>query len=87
MRRIEHIILNFESQKKINSNYWALNFLNNQDCSAKILTDVDLYKKFEINKQVKRNLPFLKEEKKYTTKLNTSHPTSFMKEWEKEGLI
>lgn len=48
---------------------------------------MDLYKKFQLNKQVKNVLPLLREEKKYTTKLNTSHPTTFMKEWEKEGII
>lgn len=81
------MILNFESQKKINNNYWALNFLDNQDYSVKLLSDVNMYKKFELNKQVKRNLPLLKEEKKYTTRLNTSHPATFLKEWEREGLI
>lgn len=87
MRKVNHIILNFEIQKKITSNYWALNFLDNQSNSAKLLTEVDLYKKFELNKQLKKKLPFLKEEKKYTVKLNTSHPTTFMKEWEKEGIV
>lgn len=87
MRKINHIILNFEVEKSINSNYWALNFLDNQEMSAKVLSNFDIYKKFELNKQLKRNLPFLKEEKKYTTKLNTSHPATFMKEWEKEGVI
>jgi len=87
MRKVNHIVLNFEIEKKIKGSYWALNFLNNQDSSAKILTDVDLYKKFELNKQLRRGLPFLKEEKKYTTRLSTSHATTFMKEWEKEGII
>lgn len=87
MRKVNHILLNFEIQKKINSSYWALNFLDNQTNSAKILTEVDLYKKFELNKQLKKQRPFLNEEQKYTVKLNTSHPTTFMKEWEKEGII
>ena len=60
MRKVNHIILNFEIKKTVNTNYWALNFLDNQENSAQILSNFDIYKKFELNKQLKKNLPFLK---------------------------
>ena len=87
MRKVNHIILNFEADKKVNNTYWALNFISNQENSAKILSNVDIYKKFILSKQIKKKLPFLKNEKKHTIKLNTSHPVTFMKEWEKEGVL
>lgn len=87
MRKVNHIILNFEADKKINNTYWALNFISNQENSAKILSNVDIYKKFILSKQIKKKLPFLKNEKKHTLKLNNSHPVTFMKEWEKEGVL
>ena len=52
-----------------------------------MLNNVDIYKKFFITKQLKQKLPLLKEEKKYTTRLNTTHPVVFMEDWEKEGII
>ena len=87
MRKVNHIILNFEVDKKVNNSYWALNFLTNQENSAKVLSNVDMYKKFILSKQIKKKLPLLKEEKKHTLRLNTSHPVTFMKEWEKEGIL
>ena len=77
MRKVNHIILNFEIQKKITSNYWALNFLDNQSNSAKILTEVDLYKKFELNKQLKKKTSFFKRGEKAYYKVKYISPNNF----------
>ena len=92
MRKLNHIILNFENikpeaHKVPNDFYWALNFIDNEDCTTKLLNNVDFYKKFKKNKQLKKQTPFLKEEEKYTTKLSTTHPVNFMKDWERQGII
>ena len=92
MRKLNHVILNFENMKTEtnkgpNDSYWALNFIDSENCESKLLTNVDLYKKFKKNKQLKKKTLFLKEEEKYTTRLSTSHPVNFMKDWERQGII
>lgn len=87
MRQPNHIILDFNSNKKLNSSqYWALNFLTNND-SPSFLNDIDVFKKYFLNSQFKGNSKLTNNEQKFTIKTNTNHNTTTLKNWEKDGIL
>jgi hypothetical protein len=87
LRQPNHIILDFNSNKKLNSSqYWALNFLNNNE-SPTFLNDIDVFKKYFLNKQLTTNSKLTMNEQKFTIKTNISHSTNSLKNWEKDGIL
>ena len=65
MRQPNHIILDFNNNVKNNSSqYWAVNFLNNELKYPQFLNDLDIQKKFNLHNELSNNSKFLNS--KYT---------------------
>lgn len=86
MRKPNHIVLDFESQKQLNSShYWALNFFSNKDLPL-FLNNTYVFKKYTLQKNKNFSHKMLSDPKKFTLKSNLMNDAENLKPWEKEGL-
>jgi len=86
MRKPNHIVLDFESNNKLNSShYWALNFFANNELPV-FLNNTYVFKKYITLKAKSHTQKILSEPSKFTTKSNLVNEAEFLKPWEKEGL-
>ena len=87
MRKPNHIILDFEINKNLNSsNYWALDYLVNTTEKQTPLNNLDIHKKYLQNSNTHTDSSILKSQQKFTVRMNTLHDADFLRSWEKEGL-
>ena len=87
MRRPNHVILDFEMSKSLNSsNYWALNHLVRNSQSPAFLNDLDIHIKYQQEKNLQGTPNIYKNQQKFTTKSNKSHDADFLQSWEKDGI-
>ena len=87
MRQPNHIILDFENNKTLNSsNYWALRFLSSQSDSRNNLSNLDIHKKYQQRTTYRTTAPMLKTPQKFTIKSSNTHSADLLRSWEKDGL-
>jgi hypothetical protein len=87
MRRPNHVILDFETNKSLNSSsYWALNHLVLNSQSPAFLNDLDVHTKYRQASDLRNVSSIYKNQQKFTTKSNKSHDASFLRSWEKDGI-
>lgn len=86
MRKPNHIILDFESSKQLNSaNYWALNFFKNQPLPI-FLDNTYVFRKHNLIRPKNQTIKLLNDYNKFTLKPSQVNEAEFLKPWEKEGL-
>jgi hypothetical protein len=86
MKTPNHIVLDFESQKQLNSShYWALNFFHDKDLPL-FLDNTYVFKKYITQKNKNNTQKMLIDPKKFTIKPNFMNDAEYLKTWEKEGL-
>ena len=86
MRKPNHIILDFESSKQLNSaNYWALNFFKNQPLPI-FLDNTYVFRKHNLIRPRNQTIKLLNDYNKFTLKPSQVNEAEFLKPWEKEGL-
>lgn len=86
MRKPNHIILDFESNKQANSpHYWALNFFEDKNLPL-FLSNTYVFRKYNLVKPKTHTQKLLNESAKFTLKSNLVNDAEFLKPWEKEGL-
>ena len=86
MRKPNHIVLDFESSSNKNSpQYWAVNYLASTN-SPEFLNNLNIHKKYQLNKQLTNKGVIGALSTKYTLTTNLTHKASSLKEWEKNGL-
>lgn len=72
MRKPNHLVLDFEQSKNLNSNrYWAVDFMFTDNIN--FLNDVHVFKKYQTYKQFRYSHPFFKKSKKFTLKFDSTH--------------
>lgn len=87
MRKPNHIVLDFESSKSLNSSqYWAINYLTELDKSSPFLKNGNFFKKFKHNSNSLPESSMLETQQKFTVQSNEKHEADFLRSWEKEGL-
>ena len=87
MRRPNHIILDFEANKiSTRSNYWAVNYLISSDNTLSCLENRDFHLKLTKYRTPVGGVDVLKNQQKYTVRSNHSHPSEFLKQWERDGV-
>lgn len=87
MRKPNHIVLDFESNKTLNSSqYWAVNYLTQPTKTPSFLTNSNFFKKFKHNNVTAFDSTLLETQQKFTIHSNTKHEADFLRSWEKEGL-
>lgn len=87
MRQPNHIILDFENNKSLNSsNYWALQYLTSEKSLNTDLLQLDIHKKYQQKSYAYLNTPLLKSQQKFTIKSDTLHDADLLRSWEKDGL-
>jgi hypothetical protein len=87
MRRPNHIILDFEMSKSVNSSsYWALNQLVRHNETPSFLNDLDIHTKYQQSSNTQDTPSIYKNQQKFTTKSNKAHYTDFLRSWEKDGI-
>ena len=87
MRKPNHIILDFESNKHLNSSsYWALDYLANNSEKQTTLLNLDIHKKYVQESHTYKDASILKSQQKFTVRTDTLHEADLLRSWEKEGL-
>lgn len=87
MRKPNHIILDFENNKNLNSScYWALNYLANSSENKTLLDNLNINKKYLQDSYIYKDSSVLKSQQKFTLHTNNSHEADRLRSWEKEGL-
>lgn len=86
MRQPNHIILDFETNKALNSNfYWASTILKTEQ-KPLFLNYVNFSRKYDQSTISNPKHSFLGTSKSNTVRSNSMHKASFLKDWEKQGL-
>jgi len=71
MKKPNHIIFDFNNKVKTNSSqYWALNFLEQKQKYPSFLNDLDIHKKFFVNKKFKKSSKFFTKKNKFSISFN-----------------
>lgn len=87
MRKPNHIILDFENGKNINtSNYWAVDFLTSSYPTSSVMSNLDLHKKYTDELNNSNNVNMLNMQQKFTVRSKYTHDAELLRSWEKEGL-
>ena len=87
MRKPNHIILDFENNKNLNSSsYWALDYLANNTEKQLTLNNLDIHKKYLRDSYVYKDSSVLKSQQKFTVRADNLHEADLLRSWEKEGL-
>ena len=87
MRKPNHIILDFENNKNLNSSsYWALDYLANNAEKNSTLNNLDIHKKYLQDSYVYKDSSVLKSQQKFTVRADDLHEADLLRSWEKEGL-
>ena len=86
MRQPNHIILDFETNKTLNSNfYWASSILKTEQ-KPLFMDYVNFSRKYDQSNTENSKLPFLSLSKSNTLRPNNAHKANLLKDWEKQGL-
>ena len=86
MRKPNHIVLDFESSKQLNSaHYWALNFFENKNLPI-FLNNTYVFGKYNLARPNTNTNKLLNDHIKFTVKPNNISEAELLKPWEKEGL-
>ena len=86
MRQPNHIILDFETNKLLNSNfYWASNVLKVEK-KPLFLDYVNFVRKYDHSAVSNSKNSLLNLSKSNTLRANNTHKASLLKDWEKQGL-
>lgn len=86
MRKPNHIILDFESNKQLNSShYWPLNFFEKKNLPI-FLNNTHVFRKYNLTRSKTQANKLSNTYNKFTLKSNQTHEAEFLKPWEKEGL-
>jgi len=87
MRKPNHIVLDFENGKKLNSSqYWAINYLTQSEKTPSFFRNNNIFTKFTSNSDHLPTSTLLDTQQKFTIHSSSQHDADFLRSWEKEGL-
>ena len=87
MRKPNHIVLDFETNKSLNSSqYWALKYLTQSPEVPAFFRNNNVFKKFKHNDNSIYNTSLFETQQKFTIQSSDTHDADFLRSWEKEGL-
>ena len=87
MRKPNHIVLDFEQNSSLNSNfYWASSLLSLKKTPL-FLNYTNVSRKYESHDSLKNSSKFISTLKENTLKPNNFHKANLLKDWEKRGLL
>ena len=87
MRRPNHIILDFETNNSLNSNfYWASNILSQKE-SPTFLDYINVSRKYHVTNPANNNQSITQATTNNTIRSNNIHKATLLKDWEKRGFI
>jgi len=80
MRKPNHIILDFENNKNLNSSsYWALDYLANNAEKNSTLNNLDIHKKYLQDSYVYKDSSVLKSQQKFTVRADDLHEADLLR--------